>query len=306
MTRPLTIALTGGTGFVGKATIARLVEAGHTVRALARSPQPARVGVTWIAGALEDEGALRALCEGAGAALHIAGVVNAPDAAGFEAGNVIGTQAMLHAAEGVGIMRFVHVSSLAAREPGLSNYGASKRRGEDAVVTSALDWRVVRPPGVYGPGDTEMLDMFRLARRGLALLPPAGRISLIHVDDLARLLVGLVEGSGKGHALYEPDDRAPGGWSHKAFADALAAAVGRKSIAKFALPKALLKLGARIDKAARGTSAKLTADRVAYLTHPDWVSAGPDGIDPEFWQPQIETREGLRATAEWYAREGWL
>ncbi len=299
------VALTGGTGFVGKATIARLTGAGHHVRALARRPQGARDGVTWIAGALDDEAALAALCEGAQAVLHIAGVVNAPDAAGFDAANLTGTQAVLHAAESAGIDRFVHVSSLAAREPSLSMYGASKRRGEDAVVTSSLDWCVVRPPGVYGPGDTEMLDMFRLAKRGLALLPPAGRISLIHVDDLARLLAVLVAG-GPSHAILEPDDGTPGGWSHKDFAAALGKAVGRKGVIKLALPKALLSLGARIDKATRGPAAKLTADRVAYLAHPDWVSSPSEGIDAELWVPAIATDAGLKATADWYVGGGWL
>jgi nucleoside-diphosphate-sugar epimerase len=298
------IAVTGGTGFVGKATIAQLTAAGHQVRALARRPQGARDSVTWIRGALDDEDALAMMCDGASAVLHIAGVVNAPDAAGFEAANVGGTLAVIHAAEAARIDRFVHVSSLAAREPGLSIYGASKRKGEDAVVTSGLDWCVVRPPGVYGPGDTEMIDMFRLAKRGLALLPPAGRVSLIHVDDLARLLAVVVEG-GASHRILEPDDGTPGGWSHRDFADALGHAVGRK-VLKFALPKAILGLGARIDKAARGPAAKLTADRVSYLAHPDWVSAASEAIDPTFWEPQIETREGLAATARWYRAAGWL
>jgi uncharacterized protein YbjT (DUF2867 family) len=299
------IAVTGGTGFVGKATIARLTEAGHHVRALARRPQGARDGVTWITGALDDARALAVMCEGAQAVLHIAGVVNAPDAAGFEAANVGGTLAVLHAAEAARIDRFVHVSSLAAREPGLSIYGASKRKGEDAVVTSGLDWCVVRPPGVYGPGDTEMLDMFKLAKRGFALLPPAGRISLIHVDDLARLLAVLVSG-GASHRILEPDDGTPGGWSHKEFADALGKAVGRHGLVKLALPKALLSLGARIDKAMRGSAAKLTADRVAYLTHPDWVSAASEDIDPALWVPAIDTIEGMAATARWYAAAGML
>lgn len=299
------VAVTGGTGFVGGATIERLVAAGHGVRALARRPQPARDGVTWITGALDDESALAWLCDGAGAVLHIAGVVNAPDAAGFEAGNVTGTRAMIHAAESARIARFVHVSSLAAREPQLSLYGASKRAGEDAVVTSALDWRVVRPPGVYGPGDTEMLDMFRFARRGLALLPPAGRISLIHVDDLARLLVVMVEGR-EGHVLYEPDDGKPGGWGHREFADALGKAVGRRGVVKLAMPKTLLNMGARIDRRLRGAGAKLTADRVSYLCHRDWVAAPERTVPETLWRPQIPTPEGLKATAEAYAAAGLL
>ena len=77
--------------------------------------------------------------------IHVAGVVNAPDAAGFEAGNVIGTGAVLAAAERAGIARFVHVSSLSAREPQLSQYGASKARSEALVAASPLSDRH-RPP----------------------------------------------------------------------------------------------------------------------------------------------------------------
>jgi ZF-HD class homeobox domain-containing protein len=72
----------------------------------------------------------------------------------------------------MGVRRFVHVSSLSAREPQLSNYGRSKERGEAEVRHAALDWTIVRPPAVYGPGDLELRDVFRMARLGLALLPP--------------------------------------------------------------------------------------------------------------------------------------
>ncbi len=299
------IALTGGTGFVGGAVIARLTEAGHEVRALARKPQAARDGVTWIAGALDTPDAMATLCAGANAVVHIAGVVNAPDAAGFDAGNRTGTVAMIDAALAAGVRRFVHVSSLAAREPGLSIYGASKRAGEDAVVASALDWVVVRPPGVYGPGDTEFRDMFRLAKRGLALLPPEGRISLIHVDDLARLLAMLATG-GPSHAIYEVDDGRPGGWTHRDFADALGKAVGARGVVKLAMPKAVLGVAARIDKATRGNGAKLTADRVGYISHPDWVAHPDRHVPHEAWHAVIETQEGLKTTAQWYREKGWL
>ena len=82
------VALTGATGFVGKVTLDRLLEAGWQVRALTRRDQPKRTGVTWVRGSLGNTDSLQHLCEGAGAVLNIAGVVNAPDAAGFEAGNV--------------------------------------------------------------------------------------------------------------------------------------------------------------------------------------------------------------------------
>ena len=63
-------------------------------------------------------------------------------------------------------------------------YGASKARSEELVRGSGLDWTIVRPPAVYGPGDKETLELFRMAKAGLILLPPKGRLSLIHVDDL--------------------------------------------------------------------------------------------------------------------------
>jgi uncharacterized protein YbjT (DUF2867 family) len=174
------IALTGATGFVGRRVVAL---ANRPVRALTRRPQPPQPGVEWVLGDLDDTNALARLCEGAAAVLHIAGVVNAADEAGFVAGNVTGTTNVLAAAAGV--PRFVHVSSLAAREPRLSLYGASKAQGDALVIASTLDWVIVRPPGVYGPGDAEMRDLFSLARFGLGLAPgrPGARISLIHVDE---------------------------------------------------------------------------------------------------------------------------
>src|SRR3546814_11299751 len=101
--------------------------------------------------------------------------VSSSDLAAFEAGNATATANVVDAARNAGITRFVHVSSLAAREPALSNYGWSKERAEAIVQGSGLDWTIVRPPAVLGPGATEMLDLFRMARRGIAL-EPSGRM----------------------------------------------------------------------------------------------------------------------------------
>ncbi|MFM9976718.1 MAG: NAD-dependent epimerase/dehydratase family protein [Sphingomonadaceae bacterium] len=295
------VALTGATGFLGGHVLAQL--AGHDVRALARRPQAARAGVTWITGALDDDAALGQLCAGAEAVIHVAGVVNG-DAEAFDAGNRLGTIAMLSAAAASGAHRFIHVSSIAAREPQLSLYGRSKRAAEDAVVASPLDWCVVRPPAIYGPGDTDNLELFRCARRGLFPLPPRGRMSVIHAADMARLIVTLARG-GPSRTIYEADDGLPGGWNHGDFARAIGSAVGRR-VATVALPAALVRAGAAIDQALRGPRAKLTRDRAAYFCHPDWV------IDPAkrpplaLWTPQIATVAGLAATAHWYRTEGWL
>ncbi|PAX08679.1 NAD-dependent epimerase/dehydratase family protein [Sphingomonas lenta] len=296
------IALTGATGFVGRRTLDLLLARAHEVRALARRPQEARDGVTWVTGALDDGPALLALVVGADAVVHIAGVVNAPDRAGFAAGNINGTRAVVDAAARAGLRRFVHVSSLAAREPGLSLYGWSKAEAERVVTESDLNWTIVRPPAVYGPGDLEQLDVFRLAKLRLALLPPPGRMSAIMVDDLAALLVILAERGGL-RTVYEVDDgRAI---THADYARAIGRAVGRR-VLTLPLPAPLLRFGARLDRLARGPRAKLTPDRAAYMAHPDWAADPAKRPPPELWTPRIALDAGLAETVRWYRAQGLL
>ena len=301
------LAVTGATGFVGHALLDRAASAGVPVRALARTVQPPRAGVDWVAGDLGDRAALQAMLSGAEAVVHVAGVVNAADAAGFEAGNVAGTLNVIEACLGAGVTRLVHVSSLSAREPHLSAYGASKARAEQLVKASGLDWTIVRPPGIYGPRDVDYFEMFRLARWGVMPVPPrGGRASIIHVDDLARLLLALVPGGeGVSHQLFEPDDGHQRGWSHHDLARAVGWAMGGRPWVVH-LGRASLIRAAKIDRMVRGAKARLTPDRVGYMSHPDWVVSPFLHPPAALWRPQIPTREGLKATARWYRDNGWL
>ena len=302
----MTIAITGATGFVGQAVLDQAAPRGLTIRALVRKPQPPRAGVEWIEGDLDDTAALTRLVDRADAVIHIAGVVNAADAAGFASGNVAGTLNLVTAAMLAGTPRFVQVSSLAAREPQLSAYGASKLKGEKVVMASPLDWTVVRPPAVYGPRDRDQLDLFRFAKAGVVPLPPRGRMAVIHVDDLARLLLALVPGGEDvSHKLFEPDDGHAGGWSHKSFARAIGWAVGKR-ITPLPLPAFALRAAARGDRLLRRAAAKLTEDRVGYMCHPDWTVREEARPPASRWLPEIGTREGLKATAKWYRDAGWL
>jgi nucleoside-diphosphate-sugar epimerase len=300
----VTIAVTGATGFVGQALLDRALESGRNVKALARREQPAREGIEWVSGDLENAGALRQLIRGAEAVIHVAGVVN--DAVQFETGNVVGTLNVIEAAKAEGVQRFIHVSSLSAREPDLSAYGASKARAEKLVMASGLDWTIVRPPGIYGPRDVDYFEMFRLARWGVMPVPPKeGRASIIHVDDLARLLLALVPGGESvSFQTYEPDDGRQHGWSHYEFARAVGWAMGRRPWVLH-LSRASLERAARLDRRVRGKNARLTADRVGYMSHPDWVVSHKARPPRGLWQPLVPTREGLKAAAQWYRDNGW-
>ncbi len=299
------LAVTGGTGFVGSTLIRLAIDAGWSVRALARRPQAAAEGVVWVPGALDQPESLIALMQGADAVIHVAGVTNSPSVAGFITGNVIGTEAVIAATEAAGIRRFIHVSSLSVREPQLSNYGASKAEAEARVSASALDWTMVRPPAIFGPGDTDHLDLFKASRFRILPLPPRGRLSVIEVSDLGRLLLSLIDAPQTFGQIYEADDGRAGGWSHSDYGRAIGAGAGYR-VLPLAMPAALVKLGAKLDRMIRGDAAKLTADRAAYYCHPDWVIDPANRPPQSLWSPRVETVQGLRETAAAYRAAGWL
>lgn len=301
------IAITGATGFVGKATLDVALHKALRVRALTRRPAAPRNGVEWVSGTLDYQASLDELVEGCDVVIHIAGLTSTPNVGRFEAANVTGTANMIAAAQKAGIERFVFVSSLAAREPDLSAYGTSKARAEKLVQDSGLDWTIVRPPGVYGPGDKDYLDLFKAAKLGFVPVPPEGASSLIHVEDLARLLVALVPANPKTKGqVYEPWDDNAYGYTHKDLAKMIGEAVGNPNAVAAALPPVVMQWGAKLDGLLRGGKAKLTEDRVGYMLHKDWVSDLRRAPPISIWQAVWDAEAGLKMTAEWYKEKGWL
>lgn len=300
-----TLAITGGTGFVGQSLITSALARGWHVRALTRRPQNPRTGVTWVLGALDQSETLVELATGADAIIHVAGVVRAEDRLAFERGNAAGTMAMVEAAKRARVQRFIHISSLSARAPDMSDYGWSKAKAEAIVQASGLDWTIIRPPGIFGPGDTEMLDVFKMARTGFVMMPPRGRASWIEVSDLARLLISTVTNGECVAQLYEPDDGACSGWAHDDFAKAIGWAMGSR-VTVLHMPRFALSLASRLDTLFRRRNARLTQDRVRYLCHPDWVVDASKRPPVKIWEPEVATRSGLKATARAYRQQGLL
>jgi uncharacterized protein YbjT (DUF2867 family) len=299
-----TLAVTGGTGFVGQHLLRMALAQGYDVRALTRGWKPPEDEIAWVDGALDRPEALLKLCSGADAVIHIAGLISGSKEA-FDSVNVGGTAAMIDAARKGGVRRFVHISSLAAREPELSQYGRSKSKAERLVAASGLEWTIIRPPAVYGPGDRETLELFKMARRGFVALPPTGRFSVIHVEDLCRLILAVLDEPDTVSETYEPDDGRENGWAHQHFARTLSRIYGKRATT-LSMPKFLMKGASRLDRIFRRKRAKLTADRVNYFCHPDWVVKAEHRPPPALWKPEVRTSSGLKATAEWYKAEGWL
>jgi uncharacterized protein YbjT (DUF2867 family) len=300
-----TLAVTGGTGFVGGHLLRMARADGYELRALTRGWRPPEQGLDWVDGAIDRPESLAKLCDGADVIVHIAGLINGPSRAAFDAVNVAGTAAIVDAAREAGVRRFVHISSLAAREPELSDYGWSKAKSERLVAASGLDWTIIRPPAVFGPGDRETFELFRMARRGIVALPPPGRFSVIHVEDLCRLILAVIDESETHGETYEPDDGVDKGWEHRHFARTLGRIFGRRA-ATLQVPRLVMHGASRIERLVRRGGARLTADRVRYFCHPDWVVTARARPPEALWKPRIRTATGLKETAEWYRAQGWL
>ena len=164
---------------------------------------------------------------------------------------------------------------------------------------------MIRPPAVYGPGDRETFELFKMARRGLVALPPKGRFSLLHVEDLARLILAVLDEPDTIGETYEPDDGSENGWEHRHFARTLSRVFGKRA-ATVAMPRLVLQGASRIDRLVRRGKAKLTPDRVRYFCHPDWVVTARNRPPEALWTPLVRTPTGLKRTADWYREQGWL
>ncbi len=292
------VALTGATGFIGTRLLEALIDAGFDVRALIRKAQPRRDKVEWIVGHLQDETALALLVADADIAIHLAGAVRGATRADFDAVNVVGARNFARAAGHAGVARVLAVSTLAAREPSLSYYAASKREGEAVLRQFCSDATVLRPPAVYGPGDRELMPLLNQMRHGLAAMPAhRGRFSVIHVDDLVAAIMAWIDSDVRG-GTYELHDGKEDGYDWRTLRRTVAQVCGRRSV-PVPLPRAVLAAVAIANVAlARlfGYAPMMTPGKVRELFHADWVVGETVFEHDCHWRPAIDLAAGLART----------
>lgn len=269
------------------------------VRGVGRGSEISARGGELVSGDLADPAALAELVAGCGAVIHAAGAVRGGSQQSFDAVNVDGTAAVIDAVRGLpDTPRLLLLSSLAAREPQLSWYARSKRAAEALLQReTTLDWVILRPPAVYGPGDREMLPVFRLMARGLATVPGSlqARLSLVHVSDLVSAAVACLEAPGTRHQTLSLCDGKRGGYDWRELADITGAVAGRP-VRLWTVPAPLLDLVARTNlllAPVTGRAPMLTPPKLRELRHPDWVVDNAEITALTGWQPAVGLRQGL-------------
>ncbi|HVH66228.1 MAG TPA: NAD-dependent epimerase/dehydratase family protein [Gemmatimonadales bacterium] len=318
--------VTGGTGFVGAHVVRALCARGDSVTCLVRSPAKAAAlgwtDVRLVRGDLDDDAALREGCRGADVIYHVAGRISARDADEFMRVNRDGTANLLEAAAEHPPQRFVLVSSLAAGGPTVPGapidethppspvtpYGQSKLAAEVLVRAMARSWTIVRPPTVYGEWDREILKVFRLARLGIAPVFGDGsqELSVIYAGDLAEALLAAAGASAAANRLYYAAH--PQGTTSRELVRVIGRSLGRTPRV-VALPGPLARallwaVGSVAHLAGRATL--LSSDKAAEFLAPAWACR-PDALMRDTgWRAATDLEAGLRRTADWYRREGWL
>ncbi len=264
-----------------------------------------------VQGDLHNAAALRRLVDDAFAVVHCAGAVRGVSQADFDRVNVQGVENLVAAMTADGQAepaRLLSLSSLAAREPSLSFYAQSKSRGEQVLVEQAsqIPWLALRPPAVYGPGDRELLPLFRLMAKGIA--PVFGRrdarFSMIYVDDIAGLVLAWLRQSVPVSGIYAFDDGKPGGYGWDEVA-ATVARLCRRPVRTVRVPAPVLDIPARINRSLAGIfgyAPMLTPEKLRELRHPDWVCDNQSLQRVLDWQPRYPLEQGLINTPGWCHR----
>jgi NADH dehydrogenase len=206
------VAVTGGTGFVGKEVVSELIRAGHEVRVLSRStPERLLEGTVHISGNVVTGEGLDVLVEGADSVIHLVGIIREAGANTFKAVHHNGTVNVIAATSQAGVRRYLHMSAMGTRKGAASIYHQTKYAGEEAVRASGLDWTIFRPSTIFGPEDS-FINLLTGMMRKFPVMPVVGdgnnMMQPVSVKDVAAAFRTTLESDahiGKTYELGGPD-----------------------------------------------------------------------------------------------------
>jgi dihydroflavonol-4-reductase len=319
--------VTGANGFVGSHLVELLLAQGWSVRCVVRERSDLRwiprdsVDLRYLDFANSGPPSLDDALRDASVVFHLAAVTSAPSDSVYERVNVAGTARIVDSVRrSPGKPMLVFCSSQAAAGPArlgrptreddepapVSAYGRSKLAAERVVQASGIRYAIIRPPTVYGPRDADVLEAFRLARRGIALriAPESQRISIVHVADLISATVAIADAPTG--STYFVTDGVPHTW--RELVDGIGRAVDQVPRV-IPVPHAVAVAAASIGRAWSALTGKkplLTPDRVAEMTQNDWSCDDSRARRELGYSSRIPLDVGLRETADWYRSVGWL
>ncbi len=257
---------------------------------------------------------------------HIAGSTKVRKQEEYSTGNVETTKALLAACVNSSrLKKFCHISTLSAVGPSydglpldeqtpcrpMSIYGRTKYEAEQAVTrySDKLPTVILRPPTVYGPRDTDVLEIYRWVNRGI--MPVVNKedkkISMIHVHDLARGIVEATLSETTTGKTYFISNRPI--YQFSSIVQTLAKILGKKNALTMRIPALFLYTIAGATQVISRLSSKpsiLSLDKAKEMLQPHWICSS-EKIKTEIgFETAIPLEDGLRSTYEWYRAQGWM
>ncbi len=321
------VAVTGVSGLLGGALTRRLLRDGYPVRGLLRTPDAAwenQSGLAIVAGDLSDTHALARLVKGADTVFHIAAMYRSDGPwEEFAETNWHGTERLLTTAAGAGVRRFVYCSTIGvhgsvAVSPGdedaplnpRDNYQRSKLHAEQAcraAMGGDMEIVILRPCGIYGPGDLRMLKMFRMLQRGVFIQIGSGEANFhpVYIDDLVEgfMLAMVVNGIDGETFIIGGADYLP----LKEYVATAAAALPAPP-PRLRLPYKPMETAARLCEtlcAPFGLQPPLHRRRLTFFKHNRAFSIERARTRLGY-SPRVALPEGFRRTVAWYRDERLL
>jgi len=247
------IFVTGATGYVGKNVVKKLVANGIEVCCLEHKSKIKAAKESFCSRVIEadvrDKLAIAVACCGVEIIVHLVAIIRETKDASFKDINVEGVKNIVRAAKENGAKHFVHISALGVCDNPKFKYAYSKWLGEQEVINSGLNYTIIRPSLIFGPGGFGFIDRMLQAINmmpGIVAVPGGGKTKFqpIHVSDVAKCVLCVVEQPSK----YTGKIIEIGGLKHLTYEymlDVLMDTIGVKKI-KLHVPIPFVYLGALV------------------------------------------------------------
>ncbi|MDQ7020865.1 MAG: NAD(P)-dependent oxidoreductase [Candidatus Dojkabacteria bacterium] len=316
------ILLTGGSDFIGSHILRSLVKEGYFVRVFDVKENSANKNIKnyeYFEGDITSDISINHALENIDIVLHLAAIVSSSSSKTYFRINSEGTNKLARASEAHNIERFVFISSMSAAGPSKDNknnetseckpanyYGQSKLKAEEYLKeTSNLDYVILRPSAVYGPGAYDTIPLFKLmdANIDINFLGHSPKFKMVYIDDFVRAVITAIKSdnvSKKTYFIAHPeiiDD--------VKISKVLKLAFEKRFMFPIFVPKFLIKfLGCMGNLSSKTLKINpfINSDKVKDLLG-DWVYSSKSFINDTDFQYKIGYKVGMKRTVRWYKED---